>query len=84
MPLPFDPMSLTIPVINSIGTVQATDLMIAKNGVMKLYSDISGTRIDGDITVDGNTTNNNLQDQLNLKAPLLNPTFPGTVRGISK
>ena len=34
-PLPYDPMSLNIPAINSIGTIQATDLMIAKDGVMK-------------------------------------------------
>ena len=68
MPLPSDPMSLNIPAINSIGTVQATDLMIAKNGLMKLYSDISGTHIYDDITFDGNITNNSLQDQLDLKA----------------
>ena len=30
MPLPSDPMSLTIPAINWIGTIPATDLMIAK------------------------------------------------------
>ena len=64
MPLPSDPMSITIPASSSIGTVQATDLMIAKNGVMKLCPDISGTQIYGDITVDGHITNNNLQDQL--------------------
>ena len=51
---------------------------------MKFYSDISGTRIYGDITVDGNIMNNNLQDQLSLMAPLLNPTFSGTVAGHSK
>jgi hypothetical protein len=39
--------------------------MIAK---MKLYPDISGTHIYGDSTVDGNITNNSLQDQLGLKA----------------
>ena len=77
MPLPSDPKNLNIPAINSIGTVQATDLMVAKDGVMKLYSDISGTRIYGDITVDGNITNTTLQDQLDLKAPLHNPTFQG-------
>ena len=68
LPLPSDPMSLNIPAINSIGTVQATDLMIAKNGVMKLYSDVSGTHIYGDITVDGDITNNNLQEQIDIKA----------------
>ena len=35
MPLPSDPMSLNIPAINSMGTIQATDLMIATGGVMK-------------------------------------------------
>ena len=84
MPLPSDPMSLTIPAMNSIGMVQATDLMIAKNGVMKLYSDRYGTHIYGDVTVDGNITNNNLQDQLDLKAPLHSPTFSGTVGEFSK
>ena len=43
MPLPYGPTNLNIPAINSIGTVQATDLMVAKGGVMKLYSDISGS-----------------------------------------
>ena len=68
MPLPYDPINLAIPASNSIGTVQATDVMIAKNGLMKLYSDIFGTHIYGDIRLDGNITNNNLQDQLDLKA----------------
>ena len=35
MPLPSDPMSPNIPAINSIGTVQAADLMIANDGVIK-------------------------------------------------
>ena len=84
MSLPYDPMSLTIPAINSIGRVQATDLMIAKSGVMILFSDISRTHIFGDITVYGNITNTNLQGQLKLKAPLLNPTFSRTCGGLSK
>ena len=67
MPLPSAPMILNIPAINSIGTVQATDLMIAKDGVMKLYSDIYGTHIYGDIAVDGNITNSSLQVKLDLK-----------------
>ena len=75
MPLPSDPTSLSIPAINSMGTIQATDLMIANGGVMKLYSDESGTHVYGDIIVDGEVINTNLQDQLNLKAPLDNPTF---------
>jgi hypothetical protein len=84
MPLPSDPTSLNIPAINSMGTIQATDLMIANGGVMKLYSDVSGTHVYGDITVDGDVINTNLQNQLNLKAPLDNPTFTGTVTGITK
>ena len=79
MPLPSDPTNLNIHAINSIGTVQATDLMVAKDGVMKLYSDISGTCTYGDITVYGNIMNTNLQDQLNSKTPLQNPTFSLTV-----
>ena len=84
MPLPSDPMSLNIPAINSMGTIQATEWMIANGGVMKLYSDESGTHVFGDITVDGDVINTNLQDQLNLKAPSDNPTFTGTVTGITK
>ena len=58
--------------------------MIAKDGVMKLYSDIYGTHSYGDITLDGSITNNDIQGQLDLKAPLNNPTFTGTVGGLSK
>ena len=53
MPLPSDPFSLNIPIINSMGTIQTTDLMIANNGVMNLYSNTDGTRIYGNLTVDG-------------------------------
>ena len=84
MPLPSDPTSLNIPAINSMGTIQATDLMIANGGVMKLYSDESGTHVYGDITIDGDVINTNLQDQINLKAPLDNPAFTGTVTGSTK
>ena len=56
MPLPSDPMSLNIPAIASNGTIQATDLMIAKDGTMKFYSDINGTHVYGDLVVDGNIT----------------------------
>jgi hypothetical protein len=84
MPLPSDPMSLNIPAINSMGTLQATDILIAKNGSMSLYVDSSGTRFYSDITVDGNIINTELQNQLNLKAPLDNPSFTGTVTGITK
>ena len=53
MPLPSDPFNLNIPVINSMGTVQTTDLMIANNGVMNLCSNTDGSRIYGIFTVDG-------------------------------
>jgi hypothetical protein len=51
---------------------------------MKLYSDESGTHIYGDITLDDNITHNNLQGQLDTKAPLNNPIFTGKVGGLSK
>ena len=51
---------------------------------MSLYADASGTRFHSDITVDGNIINTDLQNQLNLKAPLDNPTFTGSISGISK
>ena len=79
MPLPSDPMSLNIPAINSLGTLQATDILIAKSGSMSLYADSSGTHFYSDITVDGNIINTDLQNQLNLKAPVDNPVFTGTV-----
>ena len=42
MPLPSDPMSLNIPAINSLGALQTTDILIAKNGSMSLYANSSG------------------------------------------
>ena len=36
------------------------------------------------MTVDGSITNTDLQNQLNLKAPLDNPTFTCSVSGIAK
>ena len=65
MPLPGDPTNLNIPAIASLGTIQATDLMIANQGVMTFYSNATGTRIYGNITVDGNINNSNLSNQLN-------------------
>jgi hypothetical protein len=44
---------------------------------MSLYADSSGTHFYSDITVDGNIINTELQNQLNLKAPLDNPAFTG-------
>jgi len=58
MPLPSDPDNLNIPIINSMGTIQTTDLMIAKNGVINLYSNTDGTHIYGDLIVDGNISGN--------------------------
>ena len=45
MPLPSDPDNLNIPIINSMGTIQTIDLMIAKNGVIHFYSNKDGTHI---------------------------------------
>ena len=59
----FDPTSLGFPAINPAGTIQAIELMIASDGAMGLFPGESGTHIHGDITVDGNTANTNLQDQ---------------------
>ena len=60
MPIPSSPFNLNIPALASGGTSQTTDIMVANDGVMKLYSDASGTHIYGDITVDGNIINTNL------------------------
>ena len=84
MTSPLDPTSLIFPAINSVGTIQATELVIANDGAARLYAGETGTHVNGDITVVGNITNANLQGQLNLKAPLHNPTFSGTALGISK
>ena len=81
---PFDSTSLIFPAINSVGTIQATELMIATDGATRLYAGEAETHIIGDITVVGNIMNINLQDQLKLKAPLHNPTFSGTVGGLPK
>jgi hypothetical protein len=39
MPLPDDPATLNIPMLATNGTIQATDIMVAKDGVMKFYCD---------------------------------------------
>ena len=51
---------------------------------MSLYADSSGIHFYSDITVDGSIINTELQNQVNLKAPLDNPAFTGTVTGITK
>ena len=77
-------MSLNIPAINALGTLRTTDILIAKTGSMSFYADSSGTRFYSDITVDGNIINTDLQNQFNLKTPSDNPTFTGSVSGITK
>ena len=84
MTSPLDPTSLILPAINSVGMIQAIELVIANDGTARLYAGKAGRHINGDITVVGNITNTNLQDQLNLKAPLHDPTFTGIVGGLSK
>ena len=84
MTSPLDPGSLIFPAINSVGTIQATELVIAKDGAARLYAGEAGMHINEDITVVGNITHNNLQEHLDLKAPLNNPKFTGTVSGITK
>ena len=81
---PLDSTSLISLTIWTVGALQANELMIANNGATRLYSGEAGTHINGDITAVDNLTNTNLQDQLNLKAPLHNPTFSGTVVRLSK
>ena len=65
MPLPTHPLDLNIPAVQSTGTIQTTDLMVAKNGNTYFYSDELGVRVFGDITVDGNITNANLTNMIN-------------------
>ena len=84
MTSPPDPTSLIFPAINSVGTIQATELVIANDGAMRSYLGEAGTHTNGNITVDGKITNTNLQDQLNLTTPLQNPTFLKASVRISK
>ena len=56
--------------------------MVANDGATRFYTGEARTQINGDITVVGSITNTHLQDQLNLKAPLHNPIFSGTVGGL--
>ena len=76
MPLPSAPFSFSIPAIASAGTIQTTDIMVANEGVMKFYSDASGTHIYGDITVDGNIINTNLDTTI---ATALSPYLTTTL-----
>ena len=81
MPLPDAPGTLNIPMLATNGTIQATDIMVAKDGVMKFYCDKDNASFVGDLkvgnslntlsstvlgnlTVNGNIINSNLQDQI--------------------
>jgi len=65
MPIPTHPTDLNIPSLQSTGTIQTTDLLVAKDGVMSFYVDSSGTRVYGDISIDGNIVNTNLTNMIN-------------------
>ena len=51
MPLPDDPATLNIPMLATNGTIQATDIMVEKDGVMKFYCDKDNAKIIGDLKV---------------------------------
>ena len=51
MPLPDDPATLNIPMLATNGTIQATDNMVAKDGVMKFYCDKDNATFVGDLEV---------------------------------
>ena len=51
MPLPDDPANLNLPLLAASGTIQATDIMVAKDGVMKFYCDKDSTTVLGDLKV---------------------------------
>ena len=56
MPLPDTPATLNIPMLATNGTIQATDIMVAKDGVMKFYCDKDSATFVGDLKV-GNSLN---------------------------
>jgi hypothetical protein len=56
MPLPDTPATLNIPMLATNGTIQATDIMVAKDGVMKFYCDKDTATFVGDLKV-GNSLN---------------------------
>ena len=51
MPLPDDPATLNIPMLATSGTIQTTDIMVAKDGVMKSYCDKANATCIGDFNV---------------------------------
>jgi len=59
MPIPTHPTDLNLPVLQSTGTIQTTDILVAKDGVMSFYVDSSGTHVYGDISVGGNIISSN-------------------------
>ena len=56
MPLPDDPATFNIPMLATNGTIQATDIMVAKDGVIKFYCDKDNATFIGDLKV-GNDLN---------------------------
>ena len=54
MPLPDAPGTLNIPMLATNGTIQATDIMVAKDGVMKFYCDKDNATFVGDLKVGNN------------------------------
>ena len=51
MHLPDDPATLNIPMLATNGSIQATDIMVAKDGVMKSYCDKDSATCIGDLQV---------------------------------
>ena len=51
MPLPDVPGTRNIPMLVADGTIQATDIMVAKDGVMKFYCDKDDATLYGDLKV---------------------------------
>ena len=45
MPIPTHPMELNLPALQSTGTIQTTDILVAKGGAMSLHVDSSGTHV---------------------------------------
>ena len=51
MPLQDDPATLNLPMLATSGTMQATDIMVAKDGIMKSCCDKDSARLIGDLKV---------------------------------
>ena len=54
MPLPDDPATLNTPMLATSGTIPATDIMVAKDGVRTFYCDKDNATFIGDLTVGNN------------------------------